>query len=651
MRRHRLVATFGVTSLVLFALLGLGLGRTLQTAVERRALEDAVERAGLVGGLAIRPTLLIEEVPTGLSPDRARAVHRALTPALGGTGVIDVKIWNRFGRVLYSQDLGQVGSVEPETTILRSALEGAQRAEIVDVSDSPRPALRRHEQVLRAYVPLRFGTMGPAAGTIRATLPYEPVQQLIDTETRRLYLQLAAGLAVLWAALFRLVTGASRRLREQAAEQQHLARHDPLTGLPNRTLFAERLREALADGDKLAVILMDLDRFKEVNDTLGHHHGDLLLQQLGDRLLETVRPGDTVARLGGDEFAVLLPKVAGEQDALAVGDRVRDSLQAPVVVEGFALDVDVSIGIAVAPEHGTDATTLLQRADVAMYAAKANGEGQIVYEPRLDAHSTKRLALSGELRGALDRGELTLHYQPKVALGSGEVTGVEALLRWQHPVHGLLLPAAFIERVERSDLLGPVTEFVLDAALGQVRAWRDEAGADLDVAVNLSARSLHDPALPSMVHRILRRHGVAPGRLTLELTETTIAAHAEAAAGTLSELAELGVRWAIDDFGTGYSSLALLARLSVHELKVDRAFTCDLLTDPAHAAIVRFTVQLAQSLGLTVVAEGVEDAHTGQALRMMGCDEAQGYGIAYPLPPADLVAWVLARTAAQVVTA
>jgi len=432
-----------------------------------------------------------------------------------------------------------------------------------------------------------------------------------------------------------------RRQLERALTRQAFT--DQLTGLPNRALLHDRTQQAIRlagrQGLTAALLLLDLDRFKEVNDTLGHHHGDLLLQQVAERLQGSLRDSDTAARLGGDEFAVLLPQITSVQAATAVADKLRAAIEAPFAVDGLTLDVDASIGVAAYPDHATDANQLLQRADVAMYAAKATHAGYTVYDPTLDQHNPRRLGLLGQLRRALAAGELVVHYQPKADARSARILGVEALVRWQHPEHGLLGPGEFIPLAETTGLIRPLTSYVLQVALRQCRTWLD-AGRDLSVAVNLSTRCLLDLTLPDQITQLLENTAVAPERLVLEITESAIMTDPTRALEILNRLHTLGVRLAIDDFGTGYSSMAYLKSLPVDELKVDRSFVKHLRDNQNDAVIVRSTVDLGHNLGLQVVAEGVEDQATWQELATLGCDTVQGYYLAKPMPAAELATWL-----------
>jgi diguanylate cyclase (GGDEF)-like protein len=431
------------------------------------------------------------------------------------------------------------------------------------------------------------------------------------------------------------------RLRHEAVEKEHQALHDWLTGLPNRRLFHLRVDEALSAGDRgvVAVMLMDLDRFKDINDTLGHHIGDVLLEEVAVRLLETLHGRAVVARLGGDEFALMVAGVAGEDEATGVAGEVVRALERPFAIQGFSLSVSASIGLALSPAHGDAAAVLLQRADVAMYSAKLRRSGLEVYATERDQYSPRRLALVGDLGRAIDEGQLVVHYQPQAELATGRVVGVEALVRWFHPVHGLLPPDEFVPLAEQTGLIRPLTLFVLETALQQCATWRD-AGLPVNLAVNLSVRSLLDVSLPDDVARLLDRMTVPPHALTLEITESDIMGDPRRTTEVLTALHDLGVGVAIDDFGTGYSSLAYVKRLPVDEIKIDKSFVCNMANDDHDAAIVRSTVQLSHSLGLRVVAEGVEDRDSWNRLLAMGCDVVQGYYLSRPEAGEVLTHWL-----------
>ncbi|MFC9282602.1 putative bifunctional diguanylate cyclase/phosphodiesterase [Streptomyces collinus] len=429
--------------------------------------------------------------------------------------------------------------------------------------------------------------------------------------------------------------------RARAEEQLR----DPLTGLPNRQWLLERIWTALDDAERIgaraALMLIDLDRFRSVNDTLGHLAGDRLLLQIADRLRVALPRGAEAARLGGDEFAVLLPVADSTTSATRVARGLVAALSSPLDLDGLTLVLEASAGVAVFPDHALDAEGLLRRADVAMYQAKRDRTGVEVYESKRDSNTPDRLGLLGDLRRALDAHEVQLHYQPKVRF-DGQVAGLEALVRWVHPERGKVPPDEFIAIAESSGLMPHLTEYVLETALGQVARWRAQ-GLRVPVAVNVSPRDVHTPGFAGSVAARLARHGVPAGALQLEITEHVLLEDPQRAADTLAGLTGHGVKMSLDDFGTGYSSLVHLRRLPVSELKIDRSFVARLAVDNEDAEIVRCTVDLAHSLGLLVVAEGVEDDETWERLRDLGCDAVQGWLVAAAMPPDETTAWLRAR--------
>ncbi len=434
---------------------------------------------------------------------------------------------------------------------------------------------------------------------------------------------------------------AKRRLLDQL---RYDAMHDALTSLPNRTALRADLQQALNDmpaahPGHLAVMIMDLDGFKEINDTLGHHHGDLLLQEVAARILAAAPDNANVARLGGDEFAVVLREIADAEQAESQLDDILASLRPPCMLDGIAVEVRASVGIALAPDHGTDVAVLLRRADIAMYAAKAHGAGVQRYEPALQAAVPNRLALSGELRAAIESDQLLVHVQPQACLRTGRVLGVEALVRWQHPQQGLLYPDDFIALAERTGLIQSLTLVVLNKALQATAAWR-ASGVQLTVSVNLSARCLSDPQLVDEVAQLLHRHGVPAAALTLEITETSVVKEVWPSVEVLHRLSDMGVCISIDDFGTGESSLAYLRRLPLAEIKIDKSFVTQMCTNPDSAAIVRAIVGLGRSMSLTLVAEGVEDQAVWDALADLGSTSAQGNHLSHPMPTEDFSGWL-----------
>jgi diguanylate cyclase (GGDEF)-like protein len=463
---------------------------------------------------------------------------------------------------------------------------------------------------------------------------------------------LAAAASPWYVPLLLLPMFAVHKAARISLQEQHKALHDPLTGLPNRKYLLNRLTEATGpqqgggEPDPFSLALLDLDRFKEVNDTLGHHVGDRLLELVALRIQGVLRPEDCVARLGGDEFAIHLPNLGNDRDAAEVAHRVRDALVEPFQLEDVLLELEASIGIALFPAHGSEVDQILRAADVAMYLAKDQHTGVEMYDPARDHNSTDRLGLLAALRRALDAGELDLHYQPKVALDDGEVTGVEALLRWNHPTRGFIPPDEFIPLAETSGLMHRLTDFVIDRALGQVAAWRAQ-GMPVAVAVNVSARDVHGNELARTVSEALARHRVPAPFLKLELTERTLMAEHSRVVDTLIALEALDVQLSLDDFGTGYSSMFMLRRLPVSEIKVDRSFVSRMATPGEDESIVRTIIDLAHALGLEAVAEGVETEEVWQQLIGLGCDTAQGWYVSRPMPAEAATDWLRTHVVVQ----
>jgi diguanylate cyclase (GGDEF)-like protein/PAS domain S-box-containing protein len=436
---------------------------------------------------------------------------------------------------------------------------------------------------------------------------------------------------------------AERLLTQLLETSRYEALHDELTGLPNRSLFRSHLNDQIAEsaarGARFTVLMLDLDGFKEINDTLGHGSGDGLLVDVATRMRELVREPDFVARLGGDEFAVILPGAPPEA-ALDVTQRIRRALDVPIELDGIAVRIEASVGIASYPCDGETAEDILRGADIAMYAAKEARSGYALYSPA-DRHERTRLSVASDLRRAIDEDELFLMFQPKLSLRSGSVVGVEALVRWRHPQRGMVMPDEFVPVAQQTSLIRPLTQYVLRDALRQAADWRAN-GLALSMAVNLSMRNLLDVELPTDIARLLSESGVSASALVLEITESALIADPVHVRSVLDQLAEMGVELSIDDFGTGYSSLSYLKRLPVHEIKIDRSFVLNLTTSDEDAIIVRSTVDLAKNLGLRVVAEGVESAEVLGYLRATGCDVAQGYHLGRPMTGGDFRNWLRA---------
>ena len=433
-------------------------------------------------------------------------------------------------------------------------------------------------------------------------------------------------------------------IESREKEILRLAYEDGLTGLPNRAMFNEQLEQAvrLARREKLsvAVLLFDMDRFKAINDTLGHPVGDLALREVGARVRKALRDSDVVARLGGDEFAILLATGSSEHAMRVVADKIHKALEDPLVIEGQSMDIAASIGIARFPEHGDDANALMRAADVAMYAAKRGKIGFAVYDPAHDERRQEFLTLLGELRRAVEAGELVLHYQPKMNLVENRVTSVEALVRWRHPQRGFVPPSEFIPFAEQTGYIGAITRWVLTRAIQQAGDWH-RAGLGIRMSVNISARDLRtEDSLVQYVWAALIAAELPPGMLCLEITESGLMDDPRSSQATLRKLRDLGIMTSIDDYGTGYSSLAYIKQLAVNELKIDRTFVAGMEADQRNAAIVRSTIELGHNLGLTVVAEGVETDHEVAQLRRFGCDMAQGYHFARPMTAEALESWL-----------
>jgi diguanylate cyclase (GGDEF)-like protein len=479
--------------------------------------------------------------------------------------------------------------------------------------------------------------------------PYDPALLLIGRLTvtagfgeddRRLVRTVAAnaGTAIRSAHLL-------AEVRQQAAAREHEALHDGLTGLANRVLFHQSLRNRLEQrgvGSLVGVMLLDLDGFKDVNDTLGHHAGDDILVEVAKRLKETVGDRGLVARLGGDEFAFVITEPLDAADLGQVGLEILEALTLPLTVGDLELALRASLGASLAPQHGEDSSLLLRRADVAMYEAKARGGGLEIYDPGIDHHSTRRLLLTTDLRQAMSREDLQVWYQPQASLATGEIVGCEALLRWHHPVHGEVSPDEFIPAAEQSGLIIPLTWWTLETAIGQLRSWHDR-GLLLKMAVNISGRSLFDNDVVGRINSLLEAADVDPRWLTLEVTESSVMADQDRSRRIIEALSGLGVQLAIDDFGTGYSSLGRLKRLPIQVVKIDRSFVMQMSRDQDDAAIVRSTIDLARHMGHAVIAEGVEDQETWDQLAALGCDGVQGFVLAKAMPAARFDAWLLQR--------
>lgn len=651
--RPSLLFSFGVLSFVLLTAAAVGLTMQIGETQVQRSRDDAEQRARIAAvaafGDVLRPADLTRNF-LPLSPDRRAAYDAAADRVLVSGGLVRLKIWNAQHWIVFSDNDELIGRWFAGDDLLDAALAGESTSTVSNLNRAEELEVRDFGTLLSVYIPVRFDRLGrftpaesePVVGAFEIYLPYAPVQAAIDADTRALYLQVAVAFLVLYAVLFRLVFGASRRLRRQAEDNAFQATHDSLTGLPNRRMLAATVDQRLANTAEkdrdIGLALLDLDHFKEINDTLGHISGDGLLIAVAHRLTASM-VGCTVARIGGDEFVVVGDALNDDDSARSFGARIHRVLDEPFEVAGIDVCVRASIGLALAPRDGTSTDDLIQHADIAMYVAKRTGALTCVYASLLDHYSPERLGLAAELRGALADGRITVAYQPKLDFRSGEVHELEALVRWHHPDRGMIPPGDFLPIIENTDLIGPLTWEVLEQSAARCAHWRS-VGLDVCVAVNLSARTVGDPTLVTEVAAALARHGLPGDAIELELTESAVLGDHARAAEILQALRALGVSLAVDDFGTGYASISYLTTLPLDVLKIDQSFVRDLLNDDTSAAVVAFTLDLARHLGLRVVAEGIEDERTLDRLRSLGCDTAQGYYIAKPMPAEQVEDWI-----------
>ena len=647
-------------AIVVFVVLSLGFVALRQVAstvwaTPSLAIDSMTYRLGIVGimavvlsGLSRRLQLQIASTAASQAEaDQLRAVataarlmseldvatvNREVTRAAEGMGFTGVRLWSRGTGAGGVSDPLAVGSPLTAQDFDHVAERTRRRGWVVFEGDAAPVPLAAGEALVVAGV-----TAGGVVGTLLAARHPSPVGE-----------READGLALVAIQASAALSNASRFEESRAFEAQlaHQATHDALTGLPNRTLFGERGRVVLAEqvlaGGVVGVLFLDLDRFKPVNDVLGHATGDELLRQVAARISGLLRGQDICARVGGDEFVVVSGGHAGDHTLIVLAERLRTAIHDPFLVDGLTLDVEVSIGIACSPRDGTDIDALLQNADVAMYHAKSARSGIANYADVHDRVTAAHLSVLGDLRRALeDTSQLTVHYQPVVDLAAGCTIGVEALVRWNHPVRGLILPSAFIPVAEGTSLIHQLTDHVLGSALAALVGWT-EAGHRIRLSVNLSPRALLDPSVVERIARLLAEHGVPAEQLCLEITEETLLEDPTRAIAALHELKELGVRLSIDDFGTGYSSMSYLKRLPVDEIKIDRGFVTDMLDSAQDHSLVHAVVDLAHRLDLHVVAEGVENEAVLDALRQIGCEMAQGFYLGRPAP-AEEITVVLGR--------
>jgi diguanylate cyclase (GGDEF)-like protein len=626
----RLVLRFAVSTCIALALAAAAILLVVRHFNTVQAERAATSEARVISSSVLRGSLLASDFARAVPASRRTALDRLFEEHVLSEGVLLVKLYGKDGKVSYSTDHRLVGTRDSTTEHIREALAGIVRGDVTTLTSAG-----QKRKALRIYAPVavRDGT-----GVVALFQDYAPIAQAAQATFVPVAGIFEVVLVVLFVALVPMLRRVTRRIRRQMEEIERRALYDELTGLPNRSLFRDRIEQTIAAAAReprsAAVMLLDVDRFREINDALGHEVGDRLLQEVAARLSDTVRASETFARLGGDEFGILLTP-GSDEDATALAARIHEHLEAPFSLSGFPLEIAVSVGIAAYPEHGEDVDMLLQHADVAMYVAKDAHAGTALYESEQDSSDAARLALAGELRRAIENEELVVHYQPKAELESGHIVGAEALVRWQHPERGFIPPNEFVPIAERTGLIKPLSRYVVASAIEQCAAWH-AAGFDMHVAVNLTIPDLLDLELPDRIAELLAESGVRPEQLELEITETTILADPFRVRQVLKRLNEMGLRLAIDDFGTGYSSLAYLKNLPVDTIKIDRSFVMGMCEDASDATIVRSTIDLGRNLGLGIVAEGIESQEVWDALRADGCSLAQGYFISRPASADDL---------------
>ncbi len=634
----RLWSTYAVVMLLPVLVLGGVLAVTFRSEENSRGLAQGQSEATLIAQTAIEPLLDGRPLRAGLSPRERAGMERLVHRAVAERHVLRLRLRDLTGRVVFSDD-GTGFNSRPDDDALDAA-GGQPVAHITKLNADLDDDANLGARSVEVYLPLSAGMRSRPVGVLEIYLPYAPIANDVNGGFHHLYVNLAVGLLVLYLVLLGIAVSVSRGLRREAAINAFLAHHDALTELPNRTLFLTRAKEAVERGsqsnERTAIAIIDLDRFKDINDTLGHQSGDHLLTELARRISASMRPGDTVARLGGDEFGVILASVADPEQALW---RLREVITREIEVRGLPLSVEPSIGYVTVPELQADVDVLLQHADVAMYAAKAQHAGVLQYRSELDHYDARNLGLAAELRAAIGADQLVLHYQPQSDATSEEVVAVEALVRWQHPTQGLLYPNRFLPLAEQTDVIDELTDWVLVKALSDVKQL-SVAGRELSVAVNASARSIVRVDFARRVVKVLSDLGVAPERLIIEVTETALLADPARAAAVLDELARAGVKVSLDDFGRGQTSLSYLSSLPIHELKIDRSFVTDMQDNHAHAAIVQSLIELGHNLAMRVVAEGIETESVLTMLQKCDCDLVQGFHLAKPMPVGRLAEWL-----------
>ena len=627
-RPPRLVLRFALVLSVALALASAVILVVVYHFAISQAEQAATRQANLLASTLLQHEIEISDLERRVSRARAAELD-ALFRSLSMTeGMLGVSLVRRDGLVTYSTDR-RVGLKVVPPALAAEAAGGTVVSRVGSISSGD----DTRTKALETFAPVRPGKARGAAVIFQS---YDTIHDAARDAQLRVGAVLEALLLALFLVFVPLLARVTRRIAAQIERIHFQAFFDELTGLPNREHLVERLVRAVSlatrDGRRLAVLHVDLDRFREINNTLGHNAGNVALVETATRLRAVVDDAGLVARLGGDEFGIVV-EYDTDADLRKLAEQVRAAIEPALLVGGMSVAVNATLGIAHFPKDAGDAETLLKHAEVATYTAKEWHVAQLTYSPAVDAHDLEQLELVGSLQGAVESGQLRLHYQPRIDLRTGALSGFEALAYWDHPVRGLLPPGSFVPLAERTGAIRHLTQAVLTQAVEQLGEW-DAFHGDFTVAVNLTATDLLEPKLPALLRRLLRKHAIDPGRLCLELTETTVMAVPDRARRILDRIVALGVQVAIDDFGTGHSSLAYLKNLPVHELKIDRAFVADMTSTRHDRMIVLAAVQLGHSLGLRVVAEGVETAEVATALRELDCDFAQGYYYGRPEPAA-----------------
>ena len=642
----RFFVSLAAISLIPVIALGALLAQQYRHELRDRGVAQGQLQAALISRLITDTQLYHDNLLSGVSLDERTRLDRLADTEVDSGIITRFRLRSPDLRIVYSSD-GSGLRFGPASGDNQD-LDAQGREDVLrSITQAPvaRIEKRTNEQVIEVFAPLRNFRSQEVIGTLQIDLPYAPIAAELTQGLHRLYLGLAGGLIALYLILGALVWWATGELARSAAHFEHKAFHDELTDLPNRALFADRIAQTVAavkrHGDGAAIVMIDLDGFREITSALGHANGDLLLTTVAERLRENLRAVDTVAGFGGDKFGVILPGVERPDQIDAAADRIREAIESEVFLNDLPVRATASLGVAFVPKDGTEPDVLIQSAEVAVDVAKRTLGRLVCYDDAQNHYSADRLALITQLRRAVDRNELVLHFQPKVNQADGGVSCLEALVRWQHPDRGLLSPEHFVPLAEQTGLIDDLTRWVLTTALTDLQHWR-MARPDLSVAVNISARSLLHLDLPQMIIDALEETGVDPGHLVLEIAEPALMADPERAGLVMEHLSGIGVRLSLDDFGQGYASLGQLTALPLSELKIDRGYVMNMLDNPTDAAIVRSVIDMGHNIGLHVVAEGVENSETLDALGQLGSDIAQGYYFSQPLPAHEIVDWLAA---------